>query len=232
MNTDLQHADSRALHEPLSQYLRESSPLVALTWLVGVLTSQSPALRSSNSHLVAYTGSPEAIDWLDATVASPVSTHWGQAAALLATPWPRIKSWLAVGGPQQMMALDALIAYRAPAQNMAPLAQIAAPVLPEAPERSEYHATLKAVVSDASTPRIKNSVESALAYADEILLRKTRGVPVADLPLLFLQPEQFANASNILGQQEMIISGMRQSIQNVFASLPHDVEQPPNASTH
>jgi hypothetical protein len=72
MNTDLQNADSRALHEPLSQYLRESSPRAALAWLVGVLASQSPALRSSNSHLVAYTGCPEAIDWLEATVASPV----------------------------------------------------------------------------------------------------------------------------------------------------------------
>lgn len=220
MNTDLQNADSRALHEPLSQYLRESSPRAALAWLVGVLASQSPALRSSNSHLVAYTGCPEAIDWLEVTVASPVSTHWGQGAALLGTPWPRIKAWLAIGGPQQMMALDTLIGYRAPAQNMAPLAQIAAPALPEAPETSDYHVTLNAVMAEASTPRIKKSVESALAYADEILSRKERAVALADLPLLFLQPEQFANASEILGQHEAVISGMRQSIQDMLAQLP------------
>lgn len=220
MSTDLQNADSRALHEPLSQYLRESSPHTALAWLVGVLASQSPALRSSNSHLVAYTGCPEAIDWLEVTVASPVSTHWGQGAALLGTPWPRLKAWLAVGGPQQMMALDTLIAYRAPAQNMAPLAQIAAPALPEAPELSEYHVTLNAVMSEASTPRIRKSVENALAYADEILSRRKRVVAVADLPLLFLQPEQFANASAILGQHEAVVSGMRQSIQDMVAQLP------------
>ena len=220
MNTDLQNADSRALHEPLSQYLRESSPRAALAWLVGVLTSQSPALRSSNSHLVAYTGCPEAIDWLEVTVASPVSTHWGQGAALLGTPWPRIKAWLAIGGPQQMMALDTLIAYRAPAQNMAPLAQIATPALPEAPEPSEYHVKLNAVMAEASTPRIRKSVESALAYADEILSRKKRAVAVADLPLLFLKPEQFANASEILGQHEAVMSGMRQSIQDMLAQLP------------
>lgn len=220
MKIDLQNADSRVLHEPLSQYLRENSPCTALEWLVGVLASQSPALRSSNSQLVAYTGCPEAIDWLEVTVASPVTTHWGQGAALLGTPWPRIKAWLAVGGPQQMMALDTLIAYRAPAQNMAPLAQIAAPALPEAPALSEYHLTLNAVMTEASTPRIRKSVESALAYADEILSRKKRAVAVANLPLLFLQPEQFANTSEILGQQEAVIFGMRQSIQDMLAQIP------------
>jgi hypothetical protein len=116
-----------------------------------------------------------------------------------------------------MMALDTLIAYRAPAQNMTPLAQIAAPALPEAPELSEYHVTLNAVIAEASTPRIRKSVESALAYSDEILSRKKRAVAVADLPLLFLQPEQFANATEILGQHEAVISGMHQSIQDMLA---------------
>ena len=220
MSTDLRNADSRALHEPLSQHLRESSPRAALAWLVGVLASQSPALRSSNSHLVAYTGCPDAIDWLEVNVASPVTTHWGQGAALLGTPWPRIKAWLASGGAQQMMALDTLVAYRAPAQNMAPLAQIASPALPEAPEMSEYLATLNAVVAEASTPRIRKSAESAFAYAAEILSRRRRAVAVVDLPLLFLQPEQFANASEILGQHEAVVSGVRKSIQDMLAQLP------------
>lgn len=220
MNTDLRSADSRALHEPLSKYLREAGPRVTFTWLVSVLGSQSPALRASNSYLVAYTGCPEAIDWLEVNVASPVTTHWGQGAALLGTPWPRIKAWLASGGPKQMMALDTLIAYRAPAPNMAPLAQIASPVLPEAPELNEYQASLNAVAAEASTPRIRQSVESALAYASEILSRKSRVVAVTDLPKLFLQPEQFANAAEILGQHNTIISGVRKSIQDMLAQLP------------
>ncbi|HZW13421.1 MAG TPA: hypothetical protein VFF81_09555 [Noviherbaspirillum sp.] len=220
MNTDLRNADSRALHEPFSQYLHESGPRVALAWLVSVLGSQSPALRSSNSHLVAYTGCPEAIDWLEVNVASPVTTNWGEGAALLGTPWSRIKAWLASGGPKQMMALDTLIAYRAPAPNMAPLAQIASPVLPEAPELSEYQASLRAVVAEADTPRIRKTVESALAYASEILSRKNRAVAVADLPMLFLQPEQFANASEILSQHNAVISGVRKSIQDMLAQLP------------
>lgn len=219
MSADLQNADSRALHEPLSQHLRESSPRGVLAWLVGVLASQPPALRSSNSHLVAYTGCPEAIDWLEVNVASPVTPHWGQGAALLGTPWPRIKTWLAAGGPQQMMAFDTLIAYRAPAQNMAPLAQIAASALPEAPTLSEYQATLHAAVTERSTPRIRKAAQSALAYADEILSRNKRAVAVADLPLLFLKPEQFANASEILRQHEAVISGFRQSIQDMLVQL-------------
>ena len=96
MSTDLKNADSRALHEPFARVLGASSPRAALAWLVGVLATQSTSLCSSNSYLVAYTGCPEAIEWLEATIASPVTTHWGQGAALLGTPWPRIKGWLAV----------------------------------------------------------------------------------------------------------------------------------------
>jgi len=119
-----------------------------------------------------------------------------------------------------MMALDTLIAYRAPAPNMTPLAQIAAPVLPEAPALSEYQATLNAVLTEQSTPRIKKAVESALGYADEILSRDKRGVSVADLPILFLKPELFENASEIMSRHGEVISGMRQSIQDLLAQFP------------
>lgn len=220
MSTDLQNADSRALHEPFSRALGANKPRAALTWLVGVLATQSASLRSSNSYLVAYTGCSEAIEWLEATVASPVTTHWGQGAALLGTPWSRIKDWLAAGGAQQLMALDTLIAYRAPAPNMAPLAQIAAPALPDAPSLSEYQAALMAVLNEQSTPRIRKTVDSVLGYGAEILSRKNRGVAVADLPLLFLQPELFPNASEILGRHDEIFSGVRQSIQELGTQFP------------
>ncbi len=220
MSPDLQNADSRALHEPFSELLGASSPRRALAWLIGVLTTQSPALRSSNSYLVAYTGCPEAIDWLEATVASPVTTHWGQGAALLGTPWSHVKTWLAAGGARQMMALDTLIAYRTPAPNMPPLAQIAAPILPEAPTLSEYQATLTAILNEQSTPRIRKAVESVLAYSAEILARKKRGVPIADLPLLFRQPNLFPSASEILSRHDEVISGMRRSVQDLLVQFP------------
>lgn len=220
MSADLQNADSRALYEPFSKALGASNSRAALAWLVGVLATQSANLRSSNSYLVAYTGCPEAIDWLEATVASPVTTHWGQGAALLGTPWPRIRNWLVAGGSRQLMALDTLIAYRPPAPNMAPLAQIAAPVLPEAPTLVEYQATLMAVLNEQTTPRVRKAVENVLANATETLSRKNRGVSVADLPLLFLQPEVFQNASEILGRHDSVISGMRQSVQDLLVQFP------------
>lgn len=220
MSTPLQNADSRALHEPFARALCASGPRAALAWLVGVLATQSASLRSSNSYLVAYTGCPEAIEWLEATVTSPVTTHWGQGAALLGTPWPRIRDWLAAGGSQQLMALDTLIYYRAPAPNMAPLAQIAAPVLPNAPPLSEYQSTVMGVLNEQSTPRIRKAVESVLGYGAEILSREHRCVSVADLPLLFLQPELFPNASEILSRHEEIFSGVHQSIQDLSTQFP------------
>ena len=220
MSTDLQSADSRALHEPFSMTLRTSGPQAALAWLVGVLASQSSTLRASNSFLVAYTGCPEAVDWLEATVSPPITGHWGQGAALLGTPWPRIKNWLAAGGPRQLMALDTLFAYRAPAPNMAPLAQIAAPAMSDAPTPDEFGATLAGVLNEQSTPRIQKMVGTILAHATEILTRKDRGVPVADLPLLFLQPNLFPSASEILNRHEPVIAGMRQSVQDLLKQFP------------
>ena len=101
MSTDLEHADSRALHEPLIGSLVANGPRATFRWLTSVLAIQSPALRSSNSYLVAYTGCEEAIDWLEANVASPVSNHWGYGAALLGAPWPRLVRWLRSDGPRR-----------------------------------------------------------------------------------------------------------------------------------
>lgn len=220
MNTDLRNADSRALHEPFAKSLSTNGPQATLAWLIGVLATQSSGLRSSNSVLVAYTGCPEAIDWLETTVNSPITTHWGEGAALLGTPWPRIRDWLTSGSARQLMALDTLIAYRAPAPNMAPFAQIAAPVLPNAPTPSEFEAALAGVIGAQRSPRIRKSVENIQAHASEILTREDRGVPVADLPRLFLQPELFPGSSDILQRHQAIISGMRQSIQDILENDP------------
>ena len=77
-----------------------------------------------------------------------------------------------------------------------------------------------AVLNEQSTPRIRKTVDSVLGYGAEILSRKNRGVAVADLPLLFLQPELFPNASEILGRHDEIFSGVRQSIQELGTQFP------------
>ncbi|WP_256081368.1 hypothetical protein [Massilia sp. YIM B04103] len=158
--TELQNADARALHAPYSTVLATQAPDDAFRWISAVLSAQSSNLRSSNSHLVAYTGSDLALDWLEANVSSPVASQWGRGAALLGAPWPRVAAWLKSGGPLMLMGLDTLVAYRNPAPNMAPLAQIAAPVLSQAPSHSEFNEAVLDVLKAGSTPRIKSSVDA------------------------------------------------------------------------
>ncbi|MGK5035121.1 hypothetical protein [Janthinobacterium sp. LB3P118] len=207
-----QFADSRALSAPFVQQLSMQPPDGALAWLTCVLATQAPALRSSNAILLAYTGNPAAIDWIDANIGSPVAGAWGVAAALLGTPWPHIVGWLQRGGPHRLMALDTLRAYRKPAVNMSPLEQIAAPVLPQAPTKTELEQALAACLAASATPRIQAAVNAIAEHADEILRGGPRGVAVADLPRLYLDPEPFKDAPAILAQHETVVGGMRENL--------------------
>ena len=191
-----------------------------MSWLIAVLASQSPALRASNSDLVAYTGCRNAIVWLDENVGSPVTGNWGTAAALLGVAWPLLTTWLQRGGAHQLMALDALIAYRKPAPNMSPLHQIAAPVLLEPPTVDELEIALAAVLAVKDTPRIRNAVTGIRKCAEEILEPRARQVVVEDMAKLYLQPENFLDAERVLSRHSEMVSGMRDSIQKVLNSLP------------
>jgi hypothetical protein len=166
--------------------------------------------------LVAYTGCAEAIDWLETRVGSPVTESWGGAAALLGVSWTRIVSWLNRGAATQLMALDALVAYRNPAPNMSPLAQIAAPALPDPPSRSILEDTLAEVLESRNTPRVRKTIERIQHYAHEMLARRTRRVPVEDLPRLYLDPDSFPSAQPILETHEATTSRMRRLLQSVL----------------
>ncbi|ATD60878.1 MAG: hypothetical protein ACOH2S_03875 [Janthinobacterium svalbardensis] len=214
-----QFADSRALSAPFSQQLVSQPGDGALAWLTAILATQAPALRSSNAILLAYTGNPAALDWLEANVGSPVAGQWGVAAALLGTPWPQIVDWLQRGGAHRLMALDTLLAYRKPAVNMSPLEQIAAPVLPQAPVRAELDAALAACLAASATPRIQAATHSINKHVDEILRGGPRGVAVTDLPRLYLAPTPFQNASAILERHETMVGGMRQNLQNLLKGI-------------
>jgi hypothetical protein len=214
---ELARADSRALHEPFATILATRTPDDAFRWIIDVLGAQPNNLRSSNSHLVAYTGSDLALDWFESSVASPVSNHWGSGAALLGVSWPRLSAWLKFGGPRTLMALDALIAYRKPAPNMAPLAQIAAPVLLYAPSRSQFEQEVLSTLEGSTTPRIKMAIESVLKYSVEILRGGDRGVAVSELPMLFLSPEKFLTAQKILNRHDSVVSGVRKSIEALIS---------------
>ena len=214
-----QFADSRALGAPFAQQFSNDPPDGALAWLTAILATQAPALRSSNAILLAYTGNPAAIDWIDANIGSPVAGAWGVAAALLGTPWPRILDWLQRGGPHRLMAVDTLRAYRKPAVNMSPLEQIAAPVLPQAPARAELDAALAACLAASATPRIQAAIDSINKHVDNILRGGPRGVAVADLPRLYLDPAPFKHAPAILEQHESVMGGMRENLQNLLKGI-------------
>ncbi|WP_426073065.1 hypothetical protein [Janthinobacterium sp. DSP2-3-3] len=214
-----QFADSRALSAPFSQQLASHPGDGALAWLTCVLATQAPALRSSNAILLAYTGNPAAIDWIDDYIGSPVAGQWGVAAALLGTPWPRILDWLQRGGAHRLMALDTLRAYRKPAVNMSPLEQIAAPVLPQAPARTDLDAALVACLAASATPRIQAAVNSINKHVDEILRGGPRGVALADLPRLYLDAAPFKHAPAILEQHATMVGDMRENLQNLLKGI-------------
>ncbi len=215
MSDDLLTADSRYIAEPMVNMLLEHGPHAAFEWLTALLEKQSQTLRSSNSHLVAYTGVPEALNWLENNVNTPVSTHWGEAAALLGISWQQIKGWLESSRHKQLMALDAIYACRPPAPNMSPLAQIAAPVLTDAPTKEEFESVLNSIVENGGTARIRQTVERIIANLAGILTQRERGVSVSDLPKLFIYPEKFPNAETILNQHETVITSMRESLQEI-----------------
>ena len=219
MSDEYQFSDSRALSAPFAQQLSSYPPDGALAWLTAILATQAPALRSSNAILLAYTGNPAALAWIDDHVGSPVAGQWGVTAALLGTPWPRIAGWLQRGGPHRLMALDTLHAYRRPAANMSPLEQIAAPVLPQAPTRAHLDAALAACLAASATPRIQAAVNSINKHVDDILRGGSRGVAVADLPRLYLDPAPFNDASSILERHEAVVGGMRQNLQNLLKGI-------------
>ena len=114
------------------------------------------------------------------------------------------------------MALDTLYAYRLPAPNMAPFAQIAAPVLEDAPSIEEFESTLNAVLENGANPRMRQMIEAISERSLEILSQRERGVPIIDLPKLFLDPESFQNSNKVLTRHENVLSGIRQSIKNIL----------------
>ena len=216
MDIDLKEADSRQLSEPMEKMLIEHGAEATFTWLAELLSMQRPSLRSSNASLIAYTGHKDAIAWLENNVVSRVSTNWGEAVALLGADWNQIKGWLQSEKPKQLMALDALYAYRLPAPNMSGFAQIAAPSLENAPSEQELIFVLEETLSSGGNPRMRQTIERIMKYTPQIVEVRERGVKVSDLPKLYVDPESFENGKNILDQHEAIISNMRSSLRSLI----------------
>ncbi len=57
---------------------------------------------------LAHFRSPLVLDWVERTVASPVSNNWGPLAACSGFTWATATRWLEAGRPLSLVALDAL----------------------------------------------------------------------------------------------------------------------------
>jgi hypothetical protein len=209
---DKQTHPSGSLHEEFASRLASDDSESVFTWISRVLESLPSVQRASSVILVAYTGSPSGLSWLENNVASPVKDAWGIAAALLGAPWPRIESWLSDSDAKKLMALDTLRAYRVPEQSMAPLHQIAAPTLQEAPTLTTLDTCLSKTLATLHTPRVEAAVASIRQHSTEILGIRTRNVAVADMPNLYLNPLKFQGAASILEKHENVASGIRESV--------------------
>jgi len=58
--------------------------------------------------------------------------------------------------------------------------------------------------------------------SDEILSRRERGVAVADLPRLYIEPTLFPGADSILALHDEVLSHMRTKMQNLLNQMPSD----------
>ncbi len=208
---------SGSLHEEFASRLASDEPESVFSWVSQVLESLPPAQRANGVILVAYTGSPSGLSWLENNVASPVKDAWGIAAALLGATWPRIESWLSDSGAKKLMALDALLACRRAVPSMAPLHQIAAPTLQGAPTPKNLDACLSKVLATTPTPRVEAAVASIRKHSEEILAIRNRSVAVSDMPKLYLNPLKFPGAASILEKHEIVARGIRESVAEVLS---------------
>jgi hypothetical protein len=63
---------------------------------------------------------------------------------------------------------------------------------------------------------MRQMVEAIMGRSLEILTPRERGVSVEDLPKLFLDPEAFQNSNEVLTRHEKVLSGIKESINNII----------------
>ncbi|MFT5453755.1 MAG: hypothetical protein ACI9K2_000229 [Myxococcota bacterium] len=183
--SSLYSADARALNRPFRHQLAAVGPAATFDWLTPILAAQPARLRGANSLYLAFTGDRRGLEWIAAHASAPVHTEWGVAAAMLGVEWPHLAGWLRTNGALQLVALDALLAYRPPAPTMAPMHQRCAPVLPGPPPDDEVRLALAEVVAERNTPRVRDAVQWIDRDLDAILRGGEPGIWPHDLPALF-----------------------------------------------
>ena len=86
-------------------------------------------------------------------------------------------------------------------------------------DAGELDAALATCLAASATPRIQAAIASIDKHVDEILRGGPRGVAVANLPRLYLDPAPFRHAPGILEQHEAVVGGMRHNLQNLLKGI-------------
>lgn len=97
------------------------------------------------------------LDWIEKNVSSPIAESWGNLAASSRLDWSRAESWINVGRPLSLVALDALAAIGEPKTSF--LKRVA-PQLVDAPDPFTLSRVLDDYALVDSVPRVKRVVSN------------------------------------------------------------------------
>jgi hypothetical protein len=115
---------------------------------------------------LSYFRSPDALDWIEENVSSPVMDNWGYLAAASHFDWPRAMRWIESGRPLSLIALDALSAIIEP---RTPLLRAASPRLQLLPAPETLESVLTAHIERDSAPRVKMVTKFILRNVDRVM---------------------------------------------------------------
>lgn len=103
--------------------------------------------------------SERVLDWIERTIAEPLTDRWGTLASYSALSWRRVVAWLEAGRPLSLVALDALTA---PRRSPAPAFQDLRRSLVDPPPRDEYVRVLEDYRARDDVLRVRRAVAALL----------------------------------------------------------------------
>jgi len=109
---------------------------------------------------LSYFQTPRALQWIERHAAEPTTDEWGNLAAASCLSWPDVRSWLGLGRPLSLIAIDAL---RAIADPKTPLLRALAPALLRPPTATEFLRTIEDYEALDPVPRVRQRLESLRA---------------------------------------------------------------------
>jgi hypothetical protein len=111
---------------------------------------------------LGYFQSPATLDWIEQHFSEPTTEEWGNLAAASGFSWPRATSWLQLGRPLSLVAIDALLAIANP---RTPNLRAMQPALLEAPSAAQLCLELRRYSEQDAVPRVQQRIDAVLGYA-------------------------------------------------------------------